>query len=140
MASLFRSVFKSSQDGQARTDQSSTRAYEDQSILADAGYQPKMDRSSSLPPSSSHTSCKYQDEEPAKGPARKRTSSTFPDGRPPRAPPLSPKDFHHLTPLTPELVGTNVSFPGSASTFHSSRSPADAAHQESTGPVFFDIA
>ena len=28
--------FRGSQDGQARTDQSSTRAYEDQRILADA--------------------------------------------------------------------------------------------------------
>ena len=156
----FRAIFGSKKDEDVVPDHCSTTelAYEDQRSPASTGYQPKVEtdaRASSLPPaSSSDTSCKYQDmsrpigvplgipavhlggqEGTSLGKARKRTSSAFPENRPPRVPRPVPILAPLVAPQTPELAGTNVSFPGSASTGQDHQSPMDTDH----GPVFHDM-
>ena len=156
---FLRSVFGGGQGESGSTVHGSTRAYEDQSFPVKTGYQPNMEtgiRSSSLPLSSSRASGKYQaassssamqvdgqskEDGKTSGPARKRASSALPDRRPPRAPPAQSQDFPIVPPLTPELVGANVSFPDSASTGQGQQSPMDADQPEGEGTVVYhDIA
>ena len=131
---------------------SPTRVYEDQASTIYAGYPPKNaeegNRASSQPPSSMNRA--HMDQGGGSintpslgihldgqtghagvfGPARKRTASVFPEGRPPKLPPTTPPVYPPLSPLTPELVGTNVSFPSPPN----SQSPPEKSQQGPGGP------
>ena len=135
---------------------SPTRAYEDQETTIKAGYQPKYvegnSRASSQPPpgtakapdedminapslASLGIHLEAQEGQARFGPHRKRTSSVYPEGRPPKLPPAATPTPCDLSPLSPDLLGTNVDYPSPPD----SQSPPENGQQGSGGTEFFDI-
>ena len=102
---------------------SPTRAYEDQSSPVITGYQPKNvaeKRMTSAPPSVPEElinapALKVTLSGQAEFGRRKRCASMHAEGRPPKLPPVTQSP---ISPLTPELAGTNVSYPSTTDTSH----------------------